>query len=304
MKKSSVGAALAVLCFHTAVRAQQSAPPPPAAPSPRPRCRRLRRPRRRRHRHPRRPPPAYPYGPPPGYGTPPVPPPPVLLLLSAAPPARRLAARSRSRWAGGVGWLSPPGDPRDNDPSFDYLARVGFGVTRNWLVFVGLDGAQVSTEDQDVTVTNYLIGAQYFILRRFYVRGGLGLATFSEETRVDELQHRRPGVRGGGRGRAVPGGERRLRGGVGRGAVAVLRRQLHQEWAAFGVELLLGRPRPTSTSPPTTPVASPSPATSTTTRTTPSTAVNEVVRLTATAPWPATASRSASSASTLTLTWA
>ena len=45
-------------------------------------------------------------------------------------------------------------------------------------VFLGADGAQVSTQDLDVTVTNYVIGAQFFFLRLFYARGGIGLATF------------------------------------------------------------------------------------------------------------------------------
>jgi hypothetical protein len=183
MKKFSVGAALAVLCFHTAVRAQQSAPPSPAAPSPS-------APAPAPPPPPPAPappaaPPAYPYGPPPGYGTPPVPPPPSYYYYPPPPP-RGVWRTFTISLGGGVGWLSAPGDPRDNDPSFDYLARVGFGVTRDWLVFVGLDGAQVSTADEDVTVTNFLIGAQYFILRRLYVRGGLGLANYSEETRVDD----------------------------------------------------------------------------------------------------------------------
>jgi hypothetical protein len=176
MKKFSVGAALAVLCFHTAVLAQQPAPPPPATPAP--------------ATPPGAPapappgPPAYPYGPPPGYGTPPLPPPPSYYYYPPPPP--RGVWRPFTITLGvGVGWLSQPGESRDSDPSFDYLARIGFGVTRNWLVYVGLDGAQVSTQDQDVTVTDYLIGAQFFILQRFYLRGGVGLATFSEETLVD-----------------------------------------------------------------------------------------------------------------------
>ena len=192
MKKSSVGAALAVLCFHTAVRAQQPAPPPPATPAPaapapaaacaaRPgaSCSRSGAPRLQPFLRPtptaHRPDTARPRPPRPRRTT----------TIPRRPP--RGVWRPFTIALGlGVGWLSQPDDSRDSDPSFDYLARIGFGVTRNWLVFLGLDGAQVSTPDQDVTVTNYLIGAQFFILRRFYVRGGLGLATFSEETTIDD----------------------------------------------------------------------------------------------------------------------
>jgi Outer membrane protein beta-barrel domain len=192
MKKFSVGAALAVLCFHTAVRAQQPAPPPPATPAPAAPA-----PAQPAPPAPAPPapapapapppavPPAYPYGPPPGYGTPPLPPPPSYYYYPPPPPSGVWRPFTIALGVG-VGWLSQPDDSSDSDPSFDYLARIGFGVTRNWVVFLGLDGAQVSTPDQDVTVTNYLIGAQFFILRRFYVRGGLGLATFSEETTIDD----------------------------------------------------------------------------------------------------------------------
>jgi hypothetical protein len=82
----------------------------------------------------------------------------------------------------GFGALSLPGEPtRDYETSLGYLARVGFGVTRDWVVFLGLDGANVTTPDGDTSVTNYLIGAQYFILPRLFVRGGLGIGSFSEE---------------------------------------------------------------------------------------------------------------------------
>jgi hypothetical protein len=115
---------------------------------------------------------------------PPSPPPPSYYYYPPPPP-RGIWRPFTISLGLGFGWLSAPGDPRDNDASLDYLARIGFGVTRDWLVFLGLDGASVSTADLDVNVTNYLIGAQYFIGRRFYARGGLGLATFSEETAVD-----------------------------------------------------------------------------------------------------------------------
>jgi hypothetical protein len=80
------------------------------------------------------------------------------------------------------GALSLPGDStRDYETSLGYLARVGFGVSRDWVVFLGLDGANVSTPDGDTSVTNYLIGAQYFVLPQLYLRAGMGIASFSEE---------------------------------------------------------------------------------------------------------------------------
>ena len=200
MKKASVSALLAVLCFHTAVLAQQSpapappSPPPsgasPAAPAPAP------APAPPPPAVPQQPPPpaypVYPYGPPPGYGTPPLPPPQPQPLPPSyyyyQPPAPRGVWRPFTISLGlGFGLLSSPGDfdSRDNDGSLDYLARIGFGVTRDWVVFLGLDGASVSTQARDVTVTNYLLGAQYFIASRFYLRAGLGLATFSEDSVED-----------------------------------------------------------------------------------------------------------------------
>jgi hypothetical protein len=185
MKKFSVGAALAVLCFHTAVRAQQPAPPPAAAPAPAsPPATPAPAPPAPAPAPPPAAPPAYPYGPPPGYGVPPSAPPPSYYYYPPPPP-RGVWRPFTFTLGGGIGWLSLPDEPRDSDPSFDYMARIGFGVTRNWLVFLGADGAQVSTQDLDVTVTNYVIGAQFFFLRLFYARGGVGLATFSEETTID-----------------------------------------------------------------------------------------------------------------------
>jgi hypothetical protein len=201
MKISRVGAALAVLLFHTAVLAQQPPAPAPPQPAPAPPAQPA----------PAQPaPPAYPYGPPPGYGTPPGPgygPPPGYGTPPAAPPPSYYyypPPPPRGVWRPftislGLGFasLSSPGDPRDNDPSLGYLARIGFGVTRDWLVFLGLDGASISTENEDVTVTDYLIGAQYFIARRFYVRAGLGLATFSEESYLDAYSTAGQGFLGG-----------------------------------------------------------------------------------------------------------
>lgn len=203
MIKVGISAALTVLCFHTAVLAQQPAPAPPPGPAPADAPGNA--PTESPPESPPAPPPpsaspppapypAYPYGPPPGYGTPPPPPapyypPPPAYYYPPAPP-RGIWRPFTFSLGLGFGWLSSPaagfGDDRDNDASLDYLARLGFGVTRDWVVYLGLDGASVSTPAQDVSVTNFLIGAQYFLARRFYLRGGLGLATYSEETALDD----------------------------------------------------------------------------------------------------------------------
>ena len=63
------------------------------------------------------------------------------------------------------------------ESSLGYQARVGFGVNRDWVVFLGLDGASVSTPEEDTTVTDYMIGAQFFIIPQLYARAGMGLAS-------------------------------------------------------------------------------------------------------------------------------
>jgi hypothetical protein len=134
---------------------------------------------------PASPAPAYPYGPPPGYGSPPPPPqlPPSYYYYPPPPPVVRGVWRPFTITLGlAFGALSLPGDStRDYETSLGYLARVGFGVSRDWVVFLGLDGANVSTPDGDTSVTNYLIGAQYFVLPQLYLRAGMGIASFSEE---------------------------------------------------------------------------------------------------------------------------
>jgi hypothetical protein len=115
----------------------------------------------------------YPYGPPPQY-RPPTP------YYYPPPPTARGVYRSFTIALGlGSGWLSFPRD-NEHQSGLTYLARVGFGVTRDWIVFLGLDGATVGTPE--LTQTNYLLGAQYFFARRIYGRGGVGLATVTEET--------------------------------------------------------------------------------------------------------------------------
>jgi len=94
----------------------------------------------------------------------------------------------------GSGWLTLP-RPREHQSGLTYLARVGFGVTRDWIVFLGLDGATVGTPE--LSQNNYLLGAQYFFARRIYGRGGVGLATVTEDNAYDS---------GGGSGQAFQAG--------------------------------------------------------------------------------------------------
>ena len=147
--KPSILVGAGVLLFHTAAAAQQPPPLPPSpAPAPYP----------------------YPYSPPPGYRAP---------YYYPPPPAARGVYRPFTIALGlGSGWLSLP-NPRDNRGGLTYMARVGFGVTRDWIVFLGLDGAAAGTPE--LTLNNYLLGAQYFFTRRIYGRAGVGLSTASQD---------------------------------------------------------------------------------------------------------------------------
>ncbi len=65
---------------------------------------------------------------------------------------------------------------------YGYLARLGFGLTPDFIVFLGIDGTGLSDPDYTLAQTNYLIGVQYFVLPRLFVRGALGIAGISEDT--------------------------------------------------------------------------------------------------------------------------
>jgi hypothetical protein len=143
-------------------------PPPPPAPPPAPAPPAPATP----HPYP------YPYGPPPGYQ----PAPAVPYYYPPAPAARGVYRPFTIAIGLGLGWLSLP-RPREHQGGLNYLARIGFGVTRNWIVFLGLDGAAVGAPE--LSQTNYLLGAQFFFARRFYARGGVGLAMLSERTELD-----------------------------------------------------------------------------------------------------------------------
>ncbi|HEY0707043.1 MAG TPA: hypothetical protein VGG33_09605, partial [Polyangia bacterium] len=127
-------------------------------------------------------PPAYPYGPPPGYR------PPAPYYYYPPPAAHRGLYRPFSISAGlGGGTLSMPDfgfDERDSEGGYSYLVRIGFGIAPNLQVFLGIDGMGISEPTTDLTVTNYLIGVQYFVIPRLYLRGGLGIANVTESDAI------------------------------------------------------------------------------------------------------------------------
>jgi hypothetical protein len=82
----------------------------------------------------------------------------------------------------GVGLLSLPFVPRETELGYNYLARIGFGLTPDFIIYVGIDGTGVSQPDYDINQTNYLIGVQYFVVPRLYLRGGLGIAGLSDDS--------------------------------------------------------------------------------------------------------------------------
>jgi hypothetical protein len=205
MKSASLGAALAVLLIHTAVFAQQQAPtapaaPPPAQPAPAPAPQPAPAPAPQPAPAPPpgapQPPPApilapppYPYGPPPGYRQPPPP----SYYYFPPPPPRGIWRPFTISLGLGIGWLSlpdPTDDGRASDTALKYLARVGFGVARDWVVFVGLDGAQTSRPDYTITLNDFLLGAQYFIVPILYVRAGLGIATINVDSTFESASGR------------------------------------------------------------------------------------------------------------------
>jgi hypothetical protein len=225
MKILAKSPALAVMLLHSAVLAQQPVPgaqqpqyppqpypptqQPPQYPPPQ-------QPQYPPAQQPQYPPPQYPpgqqpqpYPPTPPYPpgqpepqTPPAPPepepqpaprsprsgyrPPPSYYYYPPPAAQRGIYRPFTMSAGlGAGVLSIPGRPRENQLGYNYLARIGFGLTPDFIVYLGVDGTGVSDLGYDINQTNFLIGVQYFVIRRLYLRGGLGIAALSEDADGD-----------------------------------------------------------------------------------------------------------------------
>ena len=141
-------------------------PPPPPAPAPAP--------------APAPSPPGYPpspYGPPPGYpGYYPQ-------QYYTPPPQPRGVHRPFTLGLGlGVGGLAfYDAFGRTGEVGLSYTLRVGFGITRNWLVFLGVEGTGVNHANHGVWQSGFLLGAQYFLFNRLYLRAGLGLANSSAD---------------------------------------------------------------------------------------------------------------------------
>jgi hypothetical protein len=98
------------------------------------------------------------------------------------PAAHRGIYRPFNMTAGmGVALLSLPVNPRENQVGYNYLARLGFGLSPDFIIYVGIDGTGISHPEYDVNQTNYLLGVQYFVIPRLYLRGGIGIAGISDD---------------------------------------------------------------------------------------------------------------------------
>lgn len=78
---------------------------------------------------------------------------------------------------------------RETDPALSYnLFRLAFGIAPNLSLFVGFEGAGASSKDITTNTSAWLsqqiwsFGLQFHFLQRFYLRGGIGLASLQEET--------------------------------------------------------------------------------------------------------------------------
>jgi hypothetical protein len=215
MKIVAVSPALVVLLVHTAATAQQApvGSPPPSQPYPAPQPQYPPQPQQPQYPpqpYPQQPPqyppqpypqqPQYPQPqyppqptPPPAEPTPPAPPPqtgqpapyraPPVYYYYPPPPAHRGIYRPFNMTAGmGVALLSLPFSPRESQVGYNYLARLGFGLTPDFIVYIGIDGTGVSHPEYDINQTNYLLGLQYFVIPRLYVRGGVGIAGMSDDS--------------------------------------------------------------------------------------------------------------------------
>jgi hypothetical protein len=81
-----------------------------------------------------------------------------------------------------------------------YAVRLGFGLTRRWLLMLGLEGMSFvgeNSEGQDVGISHrlWMLGAQVFPIERLYLRAGFGLAVVSDD--LSNESDSGPGVLGG-----------------------------------------------------------------------------------------------------------
>jgi hypothetical protein len=63
-----------------------------------------------------------------------------------------------------------------------YSLRFGFGVSPRWSIVFSADGAQAYFDGVNVSETAWTIGPQVFLTPKLYLRGGVGAATYSQDT--------------------------------------------------------------------------------------------------------------------------
>jgi hypothetical protein len=134
------------------------------------------------------------------------------------------------------GLLFHDGSGQAREGGLSYTLRAGFGVTRGWLVFLGIEGTGTNHMTFGVWQTAYLLGTQYFVLDRLYLRAGVGLA---KATAADAA-----GLSIGGTGAAfmAAAGIELAQGGstsLGVEPSITAARHGNQTWSNFGVNFVL-----------------------------------------------------------------
>jgi hypothetical protein len=76
---------------------------------------------------------------------------------------------------------------RTSELGLAYTLRVGFGITRSWLLFLGAEGTGVTHDQTGFWQTSYVVGAQVFVFNRLYLRAGFGVASGTAQGDVNDL---------------------------------------------------------------------------------------------------------------------
>jgi hypothetical protein len=188
-RSRSLAVGLVVLLGQAAAWAQPAQPTPEPAPAPTPAPEPPPNYPPPPPNYPPQPPPGYPPAPPAGYGYRP--------QWYPPPPARSLYRPFVLGLGLGIGTLHFRDflGTRSADPGLSYTLRVGFGITRRWLVLLGAEGAGVNHLERGVWQTAYLLGLQAFVLDRLYLRAGVGIADGTAQGDSSDLTG--PAVMGG-----------------------------------------------------------------------------------------------------------
>jgi hypothetical protein len=85
---------------------------------------------------------------------------------------------------GGIGILPYDKTTYENSSraGIGYNLRFGFGVSPRWSIVFSADGAMAYFDGVSVTNTAWTIGPQVFLTPKLYLRGGVGAATYSQDT--------------------------------------------------------------------------------------------------------------------------